>query len=224
MSANWIKRSYESLYGQCTQTGTYLEDKFGDFGIDGKSAEWINKTFMPALDAYTSAFNAWKDKSQRTPIKVATIQRARAVLEPIYRELYAFLKSNPVVTDADLLAMALPKRPAGTRTPVPVPATFPVPNIEISTIRQLTLHFVDSASGKKGRPYGIAGAVIRWAMLEQPPTSVEMLNNTLLDTKTPYMLTFTESERHKTVYFCLCWQNTRGETGAWSEIISAVIP
>ncbi len=224
MAIDWIKKTYEGLYDQCTQTITYLDGKFSDFGIDGKTAEWVNNTFKPASDAYASAFNAWKDESQRTPAKIAIIQTARTVLEPLYRELYAFLKGNPVITNADLLAMALPKRPAGTRTPMPAPTTFPVPSIDISIIRQLTLHFVDSASGKKGKPHGIAGAVIRWAMLEQPPTSVEMLNNTALDTKTPFVLAFTESERHKTVYFCLCWQNTRGEMGAWSEIVSAVIP
>jgi hypothetical protein len=31
-------------------------------------------------------------------------------------------------------------------------------------------------------------------------------------------------QRGKTVYFALRWENTRGEKGPWSEIMSAIIP
>jgi hypothetical protein len=33
-----------------------------------------------------------------------------------------------------------------------------------------------------------------------------------------------DTDRGKTVYFCLCWENNRGEKGPWSEIVFAVIP
>jgi len=42
--------------------------------------------------------------------------------------------------------------------------------------------------------------------------------------RTPFTLHFEETERGKTVYVALCWQNERGITGAWSEFKSAIIP
>jgi hypothetical protein len=35
---------------------------------------------------------------------------------------------------------------------------------------------------------------------------------------------FEEEERGSTVYIAAAWQNERGNIGAWSEILSAVIP
>jgi hypothetical protein len=43
-------------------------------------------------------------------------------------------------------------------------------------------------------------------------------------THTPFTLEFDENERGKTIYFCLCGENTRGEKGPWSEIQNAIIP
>jgi hypothetical protein len=53
---------------------------------------------------------------------------------------------------------------------------------------------------------------------------VKYLIRSAFDTRTPFTLEFEGHERGKTVYFCLCWENTRGEKGHWSEIQSAVIP
>jgi hypothetical protein len=59
------------------------------------------------------------------------------------------------------------------------------------------------------KPAGQHGAEIRWAMR---------------DTHMPLTFEFDESDRGKTVYFCLGWENTRGEKGPWSEIQSAIVP
>jgi len=42
--------------------------------------------------------------------------------------------------------------------------------------------------------------------------------------RTPFPLHFEESERGKTVYIALAWQNERGITGQWSEYKTAIIP
>jgi hypothetical protein len=223
--SHWIKSSYEGFYFQSLQTKTYLDGKFGDFGINGTSAAWVNNVFKPAQQTYANAFLAWQNEAERTPAKITTLQNTRTALIPLYQELYAMLKGLPTVSDTDLQEMDLPKRPAGgSHPPMPVPTTNPVISIDISTIRQLTLHYVDSGTGKRGKPHGVQGAVIRWALLPETPVDIDLLLNTLLDTATPYLLKFREEERHLMAYFCAAWQNTRGEMGPWSEIISAVIP
>jgi hypothetical protein len=42
--------------------------------------------------------------------------------------------------------------------------------------------------------------------------------------RTPHTLKFDETDRGKTVYIALQWQNERGITGQWSDIKSTVIP
>ena len=157
----WMKHNHEELYKQSSQTLLYLEGKFGDWGINGKSAEWINTIVKPAHRENSDSFLAWQNESERTPAKTATLKRTEAVFIPLYRELYKFLTGNPLVLDEDLVKMGFPERPSGKRTPAPVPVSFPVASVNIGTIRQLTLDFVDSVTGKRGKPNGVAGAVIR---------------------------------------------------------------
>lgn len=220
----WVRKSFEGLYDQTTATVKYLDGKFGDFGINGTSAAWINNVFKPAQTTYVNAFLAWQNDADRTPAKITTLHTAREELVPLYRELNRMLRGLPTVSDTDLQKMALPKRPAGSRTPAPVPTSFPVVSVDIGTIRRLVFHFTDSVTGKRGRPRGVAGAVVRWAMLSEAPRGVEDLLNSALDTATPFTLDFSEEDRHKTLYICMSWQNTRGEQGPWGEIVSAVIP
>ncbi|MDR0751261.1 MAG: hypothetical protein LBF12_01545, partial [Christensenellaceae bacterium] len=68
------------------------------------------------------------------------------------------------------------------------------------------------------------GAVIAYAVLDAPPADVSALIRSVLATRTPHILEFTEEERGKTVYVAICWQNEKGERGPWSEIESAIVP
>jgi hypothetical protein len=113
----------------------------------------------------------------------------------------------------------------GGKTPSPVAGTYPDFDIDSGTIRRLTLHFFDQGSKKsKAKPKGQHGSEIKWAILSAPPASLTDLTNSSFDTHTPFTLEFDESQRGQTVYFCLCWENTTGQKGPWSEIQSAIIP
>jgi hypothetical protein len=65
----------------------------------------------------------------------------------------------------------------------------------------------------KGKLYGYNGAAICYDVPDTPPTESDELRHSLLATKTPYTLTFTEAERGKRVYIALAWQNERGQKG-----------
>jgi hypothetical protein len=150
---------------------------------------------------------------------------ARKIAESKIRTaLKSYVTYNPAVTDEDRRSMDLPIHKT-TRTPAPVATTYPDFDVDSGTIRRLTIHFYDQG-GKhsKAKPAGQHGAEIRWAMLDSPPTKIDDLLRSAFDTHTPFTLEFDEDQRGKTVYFCLCWENTRGEKGPWSEIISAIVP
>jgi hypothetical protein len=70
----------------------------------------------------------------------------------------------------------------------------------------------------------ICGAVIVWDVLDAPPASISDLTLHTMASRTPHALEFDETERGRTVYIALSWQNERGLIGQWSEIQNAVIP
>jgi hypothetical protein len=152
-------------------------------------------------------------------------KKSRKTLEADVREaIKAYLTYNPLVTDEDRRAMGLPIHKT-TRGHSPIAGSHPDFDIDSSMLRQLTIHFYDQGQKKsKAKPAGQHAARIKWAILSAPPTSLDELVNSAMDTRTPFTIKFDESDRGKSVYFCLCWVNTREEEGPWSEIVMAIIP
>jgi hypothetical protein len=221
---DWLPRNHEALKDKSTQTITYLDGKFGDFGINGKSAEWINTIVKPAKQRLDNAFLAWQNPATRTPAMTAVLQEAEAEFIPLYRELYIFLKANPLVKNDDLLLMDLPERSTAKPTPAPDPATVPEAEVALPSPGVVIIHYRDSGANKRAKPEGVHGVEIAWAVLDTPPARWAELTNSVFDTKTPYTLTFENDQRGLKLYYALRWENTRGVKGNWSEIYEAVIP
>jgi hypothetical protein len=111
-----------------------------------------------------------------------------------------------------------------TRTPVPVPTSFPeVTLVDSNTTRRLTIHFVNSDDQSRGKPYGVQGAVVKWKVSDEPITAIRDFTNSLLDTRSPVTIEFADEASGKVVYFALSWQNTRGEMGPFGKIQSAIV-
>ncbi|EIQ00146.1 hypothetical protein OpiT1DRAFT_04686 [Opitutaceae bacterium TAV1] len=179
----------------------------------------------PLLNAWGEAYEAALNPATRTPAAIAARNTARKALQAAARD---FVKANlstgnKAVTDADRENMGL-TIPKTTHTPAPVPETSPRVRILMPEIRRLLLEFYDEAHPGGGKPFRVQGAEVIYAILDAPPASLAQLIRTAFDTRSPLTLDFEESERGKTVYFCLRWENTRGEKGPWSPIYSAIIP
>jgi hypothetical protein len=187
---------------------------------------WTANSLTPAHLNWNEAWASYLDPAQRTPLITFTKTEARKKYEALLRILVLNLESNTRVTDEQRRAMGIVIRDH-TRTPAETPTHYPAYMVDTSVIRQLIIHFWNMLLGgrlSKAKPHGVHGAEVRWGILPAEPRSVEELIHSSFDTRTPLTLTFDESERGKTVYFCLRWENTRGEKGPWSEIVMAVIP
>jgi hypothetical protein len=198
--------------------------------VASKAPAWnISLDAVAALQAlqarWKTAYAAYENPATRNPVIVQEKQDARDAYEAELRKFVkSYLAYNPAVTDNDRkkLGLTVPKT---SRTPAPVATTYPDFDIDSSVIRCLTIHFYDQGSKKsKAKPTGQHGSEIRWAISDTLLVDVKDLIHSSFDTHTPFTLEFEGHERGKTVYFCLCWENTRGEKGPWSEIQSAVIP
>ena len=198
---------------------TYLKANAAAWGIPAAQIERIEAEQAE----FESRYAVTENPATRTKPAIVMKDGARKIFEGTSRTtLKAYVTYNPAVTDEDRINMGLPIHKT-TRTAVSVPNTFPEYTVETS-LRRVTIHFRDAGSGKKAKPAGVNGAVIHWAILNEAPTDVKMLINSALDTASPYTLEFSEAQRGSRVYFCLVWQNTKGEKGPWSEIGMAIVP
>ena len=164
-----------------------------------------------------------ENPATRTRAAIVMKDEARKSFESLIRiTVKAYITYNPAVTDEERINMGLRVHKT-TRTAVGVPTTYPEYTVE-TALRQLSIHFRDAGKDSKAKPAGISGALIRWDILNKPPTKSADLLNSALDTASPYTIRFTENQRGSRVYFALAWQNTKGELGPWSEIGMAIIP
>jgi hypothetical protein len=77
------------------------------------------------------------------------------------------IRYNKQMTDEDKLVYGI--RPVDkTATPAGELESYPEAEPGTSVIRQVTINFWDSATKKRGKPHGIHGAEIRWAILQHP--------------------------------------------------------
>ncbi|MDR0703690.1 MAG: hypothetical protein LBF88_01750 [Planctomycetaceae bacterium] len=227
---DWQSQNHEQLFDQAMMTVKYLSVEANQirmgFGPYSAQVKWLNAEFFVKYEAFKAAFENWRNEAARTKIILEQLRETEKVFRAVYRQLYTgFLKKSPLVTDDDLIAMSLPKRYTGRGVPSPIATTYPECYIDTSIIRRLIFHFFDQSKFKsKAKPFGQHGVEIRWVILTAPPKDIDELTNSSLSVKTPFMLEFGEKDRGKTVYFCLRWENTRGEKGPWSEIHNAIIP
>jgi hypothetical protein len=181
-----------------------------------------------SLNEFHDAWNAWtaayeKIKGPHTSTDTAEKNRIRDSSKKNLREFINRFLRYPPVTAEDRANMGISEHDT-TRTAIGVPQTRPEFSIVVKDIRRLALPFKDQGSASRARPYGLSGAVVRWAVLDKPPAGPGALTNSKLATRTPFILNFTEEERGKTVYIAMQWQNEKGDVGGFSEIQSAVIP
>jgi hypothetical protein len=170
-----------------------------------------------------ATLHAKADSPAKNSIIVAEKNAARKTLVTMIRALADFRLRNPIITDAQRIALGLHVRDT-TPTTIDVPKNRPELNIDVLDVRRLKVVFHDMGSDSKAKPYGVNGAVIVYAVLDTPPADITLLTRSVLATRTPHTLEFTEEERGKTVYVAICWQNEKGQRGPWSEIESAIIP
>jgi len=93
-------------------------------------------------------------------------------------------------------------------------------------IRQVHYHFKVFGSSSKAKPNDY-NCVVAYEVREPdapPPERPEDLNRRVNASRTPFTLTFDETERGKKVYSSLAWQNERKILGKWSAIDWTFVP
>jgi hypothetical protein len=183
----------------------------------------ITTTNQTALTDRRDEWNAAYPASQnantrtRTTTKEKTVARKQMIV--CFRSVYADIPASSL-TNADRFTLNLPVRET-VNTPNPVPTSKPVGQINTSRRLEHTISFIDEDGGT-AKPRGVRGSQI-WCKVGSPVTDVTELRFLTTDTSSPYLHKFEVEDAGKSVYYWLRWENTRGETGPWSDVVMATV-
>jgi hypothetical protein len=152
-----------------------------------------------------------------------TKNSVRAALEGLVRPLIKRMQSHPGVTNAHRASMSITV-PSTDRTAAAVPESRPVGTIDTSQRLRHTINFSDeSTPGRRGKPAGVTGCEI-WVKIGDPaPVDPKELHFVAMDTATPYVRDYDGADGNKTAHYMLRWVNSKGESGPWSQTVSATI-
>jgi hypothetical protein len=175
------------------------------------------------LTAQLTAWNAVYPASQNTNTRTKSIVQnkdiAKDILMSTLRLVYADIP-NSVLTVEDRNTLNVAER-STARTPAPVPTTKPIGQIDTSMRLEHTISFTDQ-DGSTAKPDGVRGCQI-WFKIGEPAIDPSELAYMTTDTASPFTYQFNGVNAGKTVYYWLRWENTRGETGPWSDVVMATI-
>lgn len=176
-----------------------------------------------ASDAWVSAYEA--HKAAWVAAQAATQRKdvARQDLESLIRQKGTKIQADITVSNElrTKLGLTIVDK---VRTPAAKPTTRPIGTVDTSQRLQHTIHFRDERTPtSRAKPDGVRACQIFTKKGDPPPLDEKDLVYVASDSSTPYVLQFDGADVGKTAHYMLRWENTRGETGPWSETISAVI-
>jgi hypothetical protein len=216
---NFIPRADLKFLDWAKRLITYVQGKMNAWGIPSSAVSEL----LTLVNAFQTALAQTENPATHTPITVRAKNEARDAAEAKIRLfLSAYVTYNPAVTNPDREAMELPIHKK-THDPSPVAATFPWIAIIVNLARRLQIDFRGSEASK-AKPDGQHGMELVGQIGGEKPADQDAMPLSYFDTNSPLVIEFKEEDRGKTFWFAVRWENTRGEKGPWSDIMSAVIP
>jgi hypothetical protein len=157
------------------------------------------------------------------PVETAGVRTAFAAMVRYMRFLHSRKLFSPPMEDRDFVRLGL-RPPDRVRTDHVAVSELVEFELGLRGVREIVVNFWIKGADHRAKPDGYDGAVIVWDTLDAPPERPTDLAEHTMASRTPHIIEFDETERGKTVYIALQWQNERGITGPWSIVQSAVVP
>jgi hypothetical protein len=197
----------------------YVQTKLSAWAIPSQAFSELTTL----MNTFQNALALTQNPATHTAITVRAKNEARTAVETKVRLfLKAYVTYNPAVTNPDREAMELPIHKT-THDPSPIAKTFPWTAILINLARHLQIDFRGSEASK-AKPDGQHGMELVGQIGGEKPADQLEMPLSYFDTNSPLIIEFKEEDRGKTFWFAVRWENTRGEKGPWSDILSAISP
>ena len=183
-----------------------------------------------ALAELTTAVEAAKTsdsipESARNAITNAQLKIDFERLTAVMRDIKKRYLYNPPLTDADFAAMELKPKDV-TPTPVAPPTGQAEADISYPGKTQLQAK-IKHVEGTPMNPKAEYGYRIYYGLFDAgdtPPASGVNLHESRFTRQKKVLFTFLPTDSGKTAYFSIRYENSKGESGPWGPMCSAIIP
>jgi hypothetical protein len=133
------------------------------------------------------------------------------------------VRFNKNMSDADKLQLGVRLRD-GTPTHHQPPTSQPDTVVENSGNHfEHRVRAVHHSTGNANKPADVYGVRYAWQVGGEKPATGADLPKTQFSRRTVMVITHTEADKAKTVYYATCYENGKGDMGPWSPIEEAVI-
>jgi hypothetical protein len=199
--------------------------------ISQKAASWgIPDTAAARTAAGHTAWAAAQDEADnpdtRTSLAVEKARRLRGEDAANIRWMVnTFINPNVsgAITVEDRLDLGLRIRDT-TPSHHPAPASRPDTDVEPSGKYQHTVIVLDSSTAKREKPADAYGVRYAWQLGGEPPASPGDLPKSKFSRKTSEKFLWDPSDQGKQVYYAAAYENSKGDIGPWSAVVSTIVP
>lgn len=174
---------------------------------------------IQGLNRWMEIYPQSQNRSMRTMTIVQNKNDAKLQLIKVLRKIYGDMPQS-ILTAEDRITLNL-RIPANTRTPYPIPTTTPVGQVNTKNRLEHIISFSDSEF-MQSKPKGVRGCQI-WCKVGEPISSFDELTYLATKTASPFVHKFEINKTGKNIHYWIRWENTRGETGPWGNVITATV-
>ncbi|GHU23995.1 hypothetical protein FACS1894172_15740 [Spirochaetia bacterium] len=194
--------------------------------------------FNTALAAATTTLEA--ETADKSPHNVKAARLAVNSLTTLMRYIKRHFFLIPPLSDLDFTDLLL-KQPDTVRTSIPIAsnqgtvAEFKPQGAHIVKLVMTIIGALPDGSKKSWYGYRIYFAVVdpatvpapndvSWRHLTTAPQTGADLINSIYTKHTSYTFDFPETDRGKTVWFCIRLENAKGGAGPWGPLLWTIVP
>jgi hypothetical protein len=234
MRSDWLPAKREQQIAMAKQWYAILNRNAQKWKIPNEVETELEGLTEAAQDELAEAMSG-----NRTATITARCNEAFSALVAKMRDIKDRYFKKPPLADPDFISLGL--KPKDTvKTPVAAPAgqaeadvTYPGPHLLMLRLRHIEGTLTDDRADYGYRVYyGIlphGGATAEEAAgihhyLMKPPVSGEELPNSTFPRRKKEIMDLPAEDSGKTAYFCIRYENAKGQKGPWGPLFSAVIP
>ncbi len=173
--------------------------------------------------AFASAYAVAHDPTTRIKANLVAKNNTKKALIDATRPLVAFLQASPVMTDEKRGMLGIPIRDREP-TPVPVPSEHPELTVVAVMSRTIRIKLRSTSSEGRGRPAGVAGATVYYAVGESFPQEIEgwMFKGNVSVTTFDLTIPVTVPGGSK-VWLAAAWYNAKAQSGPACQPVETAI-
>jgi len=181
--------------------------------------------YADLYEVFAEKYRIAVEPTTRTKPSVAAKNAARRELERESRALAQLIQATRHVTDEQKAELGLTVRDR-VQTPIARPDKPPMVRVELLHGSTMRVSLRGTGMTRRGRPDGVAGAVVFSFIGDEPPASLDDWTLEGQTTRTDINITFGRDgniDRGAQVWVTACWYNPRGKWGPVAETKSTYV-